>query len=199
MKRKQLYLTGLLLFSAVAARAEPSRWEFSYTGFLHEFSGTDATPISEFDPTHVIRGVFIGEDLNHDNVLDLSEISKLVINNYDYIACPPGPDDIRCRIDRFSFALDGGLDFSIYRGGREPPLAYYWENTFETGNAEHFFSIFARAGVSWDTYYRWTPETAFTIQSVVPEPGQYAMLAAGLLAATGLRTRRQRKSLGSGS
>ncbi|TFW32778.1 hypothetical protein [Massilia horti] len=201
MKRKHLYAASLLLFSAAAARAEPSPWWFSYTGFYHEVTTDSGPPIpGEFDPQHQITGSFLGEDLNHDNMIDRSEISMLKINGLDYIACPPEPDDRTCRIDWFSYTLDGALDFSAYLATHNEPTSFYTYSTIATGDTQHDFWIVGRAGVWRNDYYRWTPETAFTIiQSPFPEPGQYAMLAAGLLAATTLRTRRQRKRQGSES
>lgn len=183
MKAKNICAAGLWLLSSAAAQADPSLWRFSYTGFYHDEAAA-------FDPAYKITGLFIGEDLNHDSLLDRSEISLFMVNDRDYIACPPGRYEIQCGIDRLSYSKDGGLDFLVRFNGRDLPLALYWDDTINSGDSLHHFAIFARAGVWYEDHYRWTPETSFSIvQSPVPEPAQYGMLGAGLLAIARLRRR----------
>lgn len=176
---KTIKLFALLLLSlGMAQQATADTWQFSYTGFYNEQNYT-------FDPNYVISGSFSGTDTNHDNVIELSELSSLNISSdAGYLTC--GGDNNAYHYCGMSFSYNPGtrkLYFNVLETGTDPEGI---RNTFvsvETG-AEYTDAIFFPWQTRYNAQYSWTADTAFAVTgpgtAPVPEPGTYAMLLAGL-------------------
>jgi hypothetical protein len=182
---KPLACAAAVLLST-PAWADPPHWTFTYKGFLNGQTNT-------FDPSSELVGTFTGADLNHDMRIDRSELTSLKIGFIDFTDCPYSyPLIYSCDVRAFSFDMSGGLDFSLAGGFADENSGGGASNDIITGNYVRR-DDYGRHGFSMTQFKYWTPQTTLTIQSPVPEPGQYAMLGAGLLGLASLRARRRRR------
>jgi hypothetical protein len=183
MFKRYLWGAALALAFAFPVHAQ-TLWEFSYTGF------SDG---QTFHPDRQFSGLFIGEDADHDGVLQQSELQRFywdgiayALNGEDYC------DSLRCELKSFSYSLDGRLDFSA-------AWRYSDEHSYSSGStiAGNYTGSGGWAGdgpVGSTTWY-WTEQTRFEITPPpVPEPGSAAMLGVGLLGVACWRRRFFRRS-----
>lgn len=158
-------------------------WTFSYTGF--DYNGT-------WDPDARFSGSFLGDDLDGDGVVEQAEIERLIWDGLWYEPfgtnyCGGGGN--YCTLQNFSYRLDGVLDFRTDW--------YYRDEMASSVGGTIIGNRIASAGSvgNGDTTgstWRWTEQTRFSINPPpVPEPGQYALLTAGLLAGALWRAARQ--------
>ncbi|GGY38255.1 PEP-CTERM sorting domain-containing protein [Pseudoduganella albidiflava] len=175
---KLILSAGLLAASAVTAQAAETEYAFQWTGFA-ELSPMDE--LIAWYPNITYSGTFRGEDIDHDSVIRLDEISSLRMTDYhpDFVVgCPAagpsvvGPSD--CMLTSFTYELGGDLAFSA---------AY---QISDRGDSYHWFGFSPPYGMSWepahhgDGYeYRITDDTIFQI-AAVPEPASWIMLLSGL-------------------
>lgn len=171
-------------------------WNFSYTGFLDQNTGI-------FSDSYKISGSFSGQDGNRDGYLDKSEISSFVLNGTDYIGCAADSNQYyQCGTDRFLFRIAGSkLDFAAGIGGTDPEGYIMKGHYFTAGDRETDYLLTPYSYS--ESAYLWTNQTKFSVGkqraplamyslaqvSAVPEPGTWAMLAAGLLVVTGIGRR----------
>jgi hypothetical protein len=181
MYKRLLSSAALALAFAVPVHAQ-TLWEFSYTGF------SDG---QTFHPDYQMSGSFLGDDANHDGVLQQSELQNFIwggigfgVNDDDYCG------SMDCELKNFSYSLDGRLDFST--------IWHFWDDHASSSGYTIAGVSTGMAGWAGDgpvgssTWY-WTEQTRFDITPPpVPEPGSAAMLGVGLLGMAGLRRLRRR-------
>jgi hypothetical protein len=183
-----------LLAASSAASAATSTWTFTYTGFYDDSS-------LSFIDDRTISGTFTGNDANLDGVVDKSEISSLLIGSTDYVTCGAGGSPyFQCGAESFSYHIgDKKLDFVAGISSSDPEGIAGGAHFYETGKREWEYHY--SPGGFVDNSYRWTDETSLTVFAApvsgaeipaVPEPGTWAMLAAGLLVVSGASRRRRR-------
>lgn len=164
--KKMLLLSGLML-SLGAAHA--GTWTFTYQGF--ERDGT-------FDPDYKLLGSFSGDDLDADNVLELDELTSLVLEGQVYVGTGNG-SGIEYTADSFSYTPTGTLQFTTRYLFRD---VYRLWGSIISGDRIHHASYHIYTGEEYSTTAYWTDQTTFTISPPpVPEPASYAMLGAGAL------------------
>lgn len=191
---RRILLASLLAGSAWTVHAEPLTWDFTYTGFLNISSYTDRegsrfTEIAA--PAHTLTGSFAGSDADGNGMIELAELTMLIVRGQDYFACMASPSPYhRCGIDRFTYALTGELDFSVgWRGNDE----YFsgWSGGVTSGVASTFHTYGPFSEETND--FLWTDATRLSIvPAPVPEPASALMAAAGAAVLAGLRYRRRR-------
>ncbi len=181
---RKLLLASLLAGAACGAQAAPRTWDFSYTGFywtLATHSTWDGDHTAEgWQPDMRVAGRFSGEDRDGDGVIALEELTEFTVHGRDYFPCMENPSPYgRCSIGRFSYTLDGELDFSAGWSGYDE---FYsgWAGRVTTGVSafDYAYGNFHES----TSYLYWTEQTRLDIvQLPVPEPGSGLMAAAGLL------------------
>lgn len=189
---RKLLLASLLAGAAWQVHAEPTTWDFSYTGFywtLESHSTWEGDHTAEgWQPGMQLGGSFSGEDRNGDGIIVLEELSGFSVQGRDYFPCMAEPSPYgRCSIRRFSYTLGGELDFSAGWYGYDE---FYsgWGGSVSTGASANDYSY----GYHYEseTFLYWTDQTRFDIvQLPVPEPASGAMVLAGLALLAGLRRR----------
>nr|WP_314541933.1 PEP-CTERM sorting domain-containing protein [uncultured Massilia sp.] len=175
---KHLISTCALLACSALAQAQTTHWTFSYTGF---YDREAATFLSDMH----IDGSFTGVDANLDGVLERSELTSLLIGTRDYATCAGGAPGSYCGADRFRFSANEGLSFSLGEYGGDPEGWSGGGYLVESGKMSYEYNY--NPGGSYEHHLDWTDATTLSMTSVspsiitsVPEPGEWAMLAAGL-------------------
>ncbi len=168
-----------LMAASCAANAAHNTWDFSYTGFLDESTGA-------FLADYTISGSFSGEDLNHDGVLDKSEVFSLMLNGMNFIACAGDSNEFyHCGTDAFDYRIGGALTL-------EAGLFSYDPEGF-TGGGYSFTAGKSEIDYAYSPFHNmrnarlWTDQTQFTITPAssgsvipVPEASTWSMLLTGL-------------------
>lgn len=183
--KRLLSIGALLLGSAlvhVPAAAQQAVWSFTYTGFYDREAHA-------FLPDMRLSGSFSGTDGNGDGLLELGELSTLMVGATDFISCAAASNAFyHCGADRFRFSPGTGLSFSLGEYGSDPEGWVGGGHLVETGalSYEYRFDPYS----SYERHLEWTNDTRLTLVSVVPEPAAWGLLGAGL-AAIGLWRRRR--------
>lgn len=192
---KTVILAGLLAASC-AASAATDTWTFTYQGFQNQSTGM-------FSSDAIFTGSFSGNDVNRNGVIEKSELSSLFIDSIDYATCAAGTGTFfRCGMENFSYEIGGKLDFTTSLDSIDPQT--YAGETFyyQTGVLAYERRFNAQAATLEDL--RWTNRTQFAISGgptsgaeipAIPEPGTWAMLAAGLAVITGAALRRRPQAI----
>lgn len=181
---KQCIGSALLAAAMVAPGAQAqSAWFFSYSGF--ESGGS-------FDPGLLAEGAFAGSDRNGDGAIEQSELDRFIWDGLWYELADGGYcyGGVYCSLSGFHYSAEGQLDFSF-------DWQYSDEMAFASGRTVAGAYIdsagWAGGGESAGRLWRWTEQTRFTINPPpVPEPGQYLLLAAGMIAGAAWRAARRR-------
>ncbi|WEF35448.1 PEP-CTERM sorting domain-containing protein [Pseudoduganella chitinolytica] len=166
------HLCAALLAGACAAAQAGDTWTFTYTGF-HD-TGDDV-----FLPDHQLHGSFTGADGNGDGILERLEITSLILNGKDFVACEPDSNlYYRCGAEAFSYSLAGGLSFKAGEHGSDPEGWVGGGHYYISGDGEYTYSY--RPSHDEQRAWLWTDRTGLVVASPNPEPETWAMLAAGL-------------------
>jgi hypothetical protein len=178
-----------LLCAAAAACAIPTHaetWHFEYRGFHDSFAGTFLTD-------RTLTGSFAGQDGNGDGTMAIEEITSLVLDGFDYVACASQSNAyFQCGTEAFSFSR-GALSFTAGLSSTDPEGWFVGGHLFIAGDREYQYNF--RPGEVQEWEYRWTPQTTFAISSA-PEPGTWMLLLAGIpMAALAARRRRRQRAL----
>jgi hypothetical protein len=191
MNNKRFLAGGLLLAASAFAYADPVTWKFEFLGLNALIS---SYPDSSTSFTGTLSGLITGEDRNHDNLIDKSELSSLTIGNDgisgNFAICDTWAGDVdhHCRLDRFVFApgVPAGPALDITGSWVDVDERQLSWRTMEITTGDHY---------AYDIYkyqsgrYGWTPQTTLRITQVspVPEPEGGGMLVAGLLGIAAVR------------
>jgi hypothetical protein len=168
---KKLMPAVLLTLAATSAQADSTTWTFTYQGLFDESVGV-------FDPRIKVSGSFTAEDLDRDGTIRMDELSALTVSNVSYRPCSFN-DGYVCSLDSFTYALDGKLDFSVEEGEYDGFGTAFGTKIIA---GEYVYRWWYGPSGRANHYYRWTPQTSFTISPPpVPEPSTYAMLGVGML------------------
>ncbi|WUR15492.1 PEP-CTERM sorting domain-containing protein [[Empedobacter] haloabium] len=196
---KKLLAAAAALSALGMANAAPMYYEFEWKGF-DVFSTNPWTGETNggWSPLASIKGYFKGEDLNGDNIIVLSEISRLGIDAggwrpSELIGCPDTAWNTggltSCSIGAFSYVKGGDLTLQASGEWSSSGSVYSYRSWSMPGGGYQRTSNDVCCGSSWANA---TPETTFTITASVPEPSTWAMLGAGLLLTAGVARRRDR-------
>lgn len=177
------HLCAAVLAAACVAVQAGETWTFTYTGF-HD-TGADV-----FVPGRQLHGSFTGTDGNGNGILEQFELTALILNDKDFIACAPDSNAYyHCGAEAFSYSLAGGLSFKAGEYGSDPEGWVGGGHYYISGDGEYTYSY--RPGHDERRAWLWTDRTVFAIAPPSPEPETWAMLAAGLLV-LGWTARRRR-------
>jgi MYXO-CTERM domain-containing protein len=178
---KFIATAGALLLASTLAHAQTSHWAFSYTGFYDQEAAA-------FLPDLRIDGSFSGIDANGDGVLERGELTSLLVDAKDYVACAAGSNAYyHCDADSFRFSAESGLSFGVSEYSSDPEGLYGGGHFVTTGQMVYDYQ-FAPYGGS-EHHLLWTDATALTMSSAlpgtesvpaVPEAPAWAMLLAGV-------------------
>lgn len=175
---KKWISAALLATACASASAAPQSYYFTYTGIyeINPFWPEDST----WRPDYRLSGRFDGEDTNHNNVIEKSEITYLRVGERNYLNCTP---EDHCGAGGFSFNTSTrDLTFDVYvRYVSEGSSYGGWEASNHGITNEFDFPPYSRQSL-------WTADTKVMITSV-PEPTAFLMMASGLLGLGLLRHR----------
>lgn len=174
------FLCVVLAACAIPGHAET--WHFEYQGFHDLMAG-------KFLPDRKMTGSFDGWDADADGVLVRSEITSLIVDGFDFVACESQSNEFwHCGAEAFAYR-DGALSFTAGQYSSDPEGWIRDGHFYFSGEREYRYSFRPEHSEEWE--YHWTAQTTFAI-SPAPEPGTWALLLAGLPLAV-LAARRQRK------
>jgi hypothetical protein len=175
---KHLLSAGALLVCSAFAHAQTTHWTFSYAGFYDREAAAFLSDLR-------IEGSFTGVDANLDGVLERSELTSLLVGTRDYATCAGGAPGSYCGADSFRFSPSEGLSFSLGEYGSDPEGWNSAGHLIESGKMSYEYAY--HPGGGFEHHLDWTDATTLSMNSVapsiitsVPEPGEWAMLAAGL-------------------
>lgn len=181
---------------AQASAVAPTQYAFSWTGL--EVAETNSMPW--FDAARTVSGTFAGVDANHDNALELNELTDLTINGTEFVNCGDNSGYDSCGVSAFSFSRQGGLQLNAQRTVYfSPPGPDDWsagrtsyDIRRDSGYIEDVSFGQMQPPEGREMYF--TPQTVTDIHQVsaVPEPQTWAMLGAGMLLLGALAQRRKR-------
>jgi hypothetical protein len=178
------FIGASLLACTIPAQA--GTWNFVYQGFHDTVADT-------FDATRRLRGSFTGTDSNGDGTIARNEISKLLINGYDYVGCESQSGEYwHCGAELFSYTPGGALDFTVGQYGSDPEGWVGGGLYFTAGDGEHGYLYRPNHYEEWA--HLWTAQTTFAI-SPAPEPATWGLLLAGLPLALWVSARRSRATV----
>lgn len=189
---KPLLSGAALALCCATAHGAPATWTFTYTGF-------HSVEQQAFDPAATLDGTFTGEDLDRDGVLELGEVSLLLVQPLrlatSMVGCPDYEYPLYkgCALDRFSYSAKDGLDFAGFVSIQDENNGAYIRVDVDSGQSWLDRSGSVRTGSSFRDTWEWTPRTTVNIVSTIPEPANASMLTlgmAGLAAGALLRRRR---------
>jgi hypothetical protein len=196
---KQLMYGSVLAACCSLAQAStiaPTQYAFSWTGF----DVSEAGSMPWFDPARTVGGTFAGVDANHDNALELNELTDLTINGTEFVHCAYNSGYNSCGVSGFSFSQQGGLQLNAQRTiYSAPPGPDDWSanrTSYDIRRDSGYIEdvAFGQMQSPEGREMFFTPQTVTTIHQVsaVPEPQSYAMLGAGMLLLGALAQRRKR-------
>ena len=178
---KFIVTAGALLLASTLAHAQTSHWAFSYTGFYDQEAGA-------FLPDMRIDGSFSGVDADGNGVLERGELTSLLVDTKDYVACAAGSNaNYHCDADSFRFSAESGLSFSVSEYSSDPEGLYGGGHFVTTGQMvyDYQFNPYANS----EHHLLWTDGTTLSMSSAlpgtesvpaVPEAPTWAMLLAGV-------------------
>ena len=171
---KRALCTTLALLCSTAYADDP-HWTFSYTGFYDQQAG-------HFDPAMGLSGTFTGEDLNHDQIIDKSELTSLKIGWRSYLSCPyEYPVISSCGVDAFSFnTANHSLQFSAFNSFTDENNGGGSVIDIITGDRIREY-VHPWHADDYTLFSYWTDATTLAVTAPVPEPASYALLGAGAL------------------
>ncbi len=150
----------------------------------------------DFKEEYRLYGSFSGTDLDHNNQIDLAELTDLVIGDRfgarHYMDCASAPYDHTCSLTSFTYVLGGTLNFTA----RQRDMVDYGGGEYEARTKVFVAGAYIERwwqlpGFFWLGYENFTPQTTFMI-TTVPEPHAYAGLGAGLLLLAALARRNKK-------
>lgn len=190
---RHLPIVWAALALACAAPLPAAATSYFYT--IHHLANPFFNGGPSFPEFIDFTGLFEGTDSNDDQIISLSEVSLFLVgtragSDFNQLfpsvpgssgpLCIPEPDPALCvthsHLDRFSYDF---LTGAFEAQGINP--AYPDGSYIETGKWVGFSGPGGQ-GVQ----YGWTPQTYVTVRPV-PEPGSWALMAAGLLGLCGGR------------
>lgn len=183
-------LCAALALGCACAHGETT-WTFTYTGFYLEEE-------QRFVPDMQLGGWFTGSDANGNGIIELPELTSLVIPNLNIpvnlLACGyEYPMDFQCTVDRFSYSEQDGLDLRSISTSSNRDNGLGQRDDVTTGELWQRTVFVSRTGYWDDRHWQWTEQTTLNVVSSVPEPGQYGMLALGLGGIAGMAWLRRRR------
>lgn len=105
------FLCVVLAACAIPGHAET--WHFAYQGFHDSVAG-------KFLPDRKMTGSFDGWDADADGVVARSEITSLVVDGFDFVACESQSNEYwHCGAEAFAYR-DGALSFTAGQYGSDP-------------------------------------------------------------------------------
>lgn len=178
---KSIVSAAALLLASTLAQAQTSHWAFSYTGFYDQEAGA-------FLPDMRIDGSFTGVDADGDGVLERGELTSLLVDTKDYVACAASSNAYyHCDADSFTFSAESGLAFSVSETSSDPEGLYGGGHLVTTGQLAYDYQFNPYANSEHHLY--WTDATVLTMTSAlggtesvpaVPEAPAWMMLLAGV-------------------
>ena len=178
---KFIVTAGALLLTSALAHAQTAHWTFTYTGFYDQEAAM-------FLPDLRLEGSFTGVDANGNGVLERGELTSLLVDAKDYVACAAGSNtSYHCGADSFTFSADSGLAFSVSEYSSDPEGWYGGGHFVTTGSMtyDYHFDPYTNA----EHHLLWTDATVLNMSSAlpatesvppVPEAPAWAMLLAGV-------------------
>jgi hypothetical protein len=186
---KHRLAAGALLLCSALAHAQPIFRTFSYTGFYDQEA-------SAFLSDQQLQGSFSGDDANGDGVLDRAELASLMVDSVDYATCAGGAPSAYCGADRFSYAVDGDLSFSLGSYGGDPEGLAGGGRLITSGEMDYAYRY--DPYTNSERHLLWTDATRLVLQDAtvtaavvgsVPEAPSWTLLLLGVGVMAGLQYR----------